>query len=880
LIVLKKVLYIFFSLCSCAFLAQIPSITQAGMNPKVQNFTTFSPVQNPVITSELLALTNPSAQTHPEFGKNPYNTQCLDCIELLDKRTEKSRYYVKNGSNGRSFSVQHGYEPLHYADQNNKLISIDARLRPHPSETNVYYAPDQRMPTIINASTGSTSIQLGAFELQFNIDAKVLQLAQNTETVVFNSLNSVSTTVGEDGAMTTNAWPGINRTVSFDRGAIKTNFILSNTIPLPLLGGWVAFEEKINIPAGFKLVKDSVAGDFSTMEGYWHGDLKLIQESNNEELARWSTISILDGAGMPALATTSAYQIKLVNNDVYLRTLVSVNWLNDPQTIYPVTVDPLVSGTNTWTAGLIGFTPYSPGNGFCGSSSAFCQAGPLTVIFPGQATITNVLWSSQYIATAPTAMQDGGFRMVGPCGENPILTNNWWSCASILSGTCSGVNNVVPNLATCLAPSCFTSAIDFFIKNIHCNNVVAGACNTNRLKTVNNSWIVTVQGETVQQPPVPSTSSGTLICSGMCTTLTATGQYGVPPYTYSWNPGGISGNPITVCPPPNTTTTYTCVIIDQCGLTATNSIAITTQSATLQTPTVNVFMNPPSGSPCPVTVTACADVGFNYGGGSETFTWTFIGGSQISGGALSGSASGPTYGGAGSSTDCAGGTFYGLTYNSAGTYTLAVGITKSPNCAFGFNTVNVVCAVLPLELIDYYVNRSGTGSDINWITATEKNSDHFLLEKSPDGLNYYFLKEVQAAGYSSTEKKYSVNDPEPYQHTPTYYRLRVYEKRNPYHQVEKIKVFNPVFGKSTQIKIQPNPVNSSLQVFLPETFSKANVMMEVFDNSGRKLLTRELSNLSYSDHYELKVDDLENGMYSILLFDNKGNSAKTSFVKD
>jgi hypothetical protein len=880
LVFLKKFIFIFFSFISGYVVAQIPAITQAGMNPKVQNFTTFSPVQNPVITSELLALTNPSAQTHPEFGKNPYNTQCLDCIELLDKRTEKSRYYVKNGSSGRSFSVQHGYESLHYVDQNNKLISIDARLRPHPSQANTYYAPDQQQPTLIDANTGSTSIQLNGFDLEFNLNPQVLQLAQNTEAIVFGAISMSNTSVGEDGALTTNAWPGINRTVTFDRGAIKTNFVIGAAPSLPLTGGWLAFEEKINIPAGFKLKKDSVAGDFSTMEGYWHGDLKLIRESDNAEFARWSTISILDGAGMPVSANFSAYQIKLVNSDVYLRTLVNVSWLGDPNTIYPITVDPLVSGTNTWTAGLIGFTPYAPGNGFCGSSSAYCQAGPLTVIFPGQATITNVLWSSQYIATAPTAMQDGGFRMVGPCGENPILTNNWWSCASILSGTCSGVNNVVPNLATCLAPSCFTSAIDFYIRNIHCNNNVPGACNTNRLKTVNNSWIVTVQGETVQQPPVPATSNGTLMCSGMCTTLTATGQYGVPPYTYSWNPGGITGNPISVCPPPNTTTTYTCVITDVCGLTATNSIAITTQSATLPTPIVNVQMNPPSGSPCPVTVTACSDVGNNYGGGSETYTWNFPGGTQISGGSLSGSASGPAYGGAGSHTFCAGGTFYQLTYNSAGTYALGIGLTKAGNCAYGDASVTVVCAVLPLEVIDYYLKYNGSVCELNWVTATERNTDYFLVEKSSDGINYSYVDKIIAAGNSNSQKKYMTRDLNPDKFNNTYYRLRVAEPGKGFGDLNLVRVLHPAEQRSSALKIQPNPVNSKLEIYLPQDFVDQPVNLQVFDNSGKKVYSTTLNSNSSLTPYSLSVEDLQNGMYSILLFDEHGNSLKTTFVKN
>ncbi|MBK9285701.1 MAG: hypothetical protein IPM51_15495 [Sphingobacteriaceae bacterium] len=234
-------------------------------------------------------------------------------------------------------------------------------------------------------------------------------------------------------------------------------------------------------------------------------------------------------------------------------------------------------------------------------------------------------------------------------------------------------------------------------KNINCAQN-DGVCGTTRYYTLNNSWIVTVQGLTVEQPPVPNSSSGTTFCSGFCTVLSATGNYGVPAYSYVWNPGAIAGNSINVCPPPNTTTNYTCTITDQCGNTATNVVAITTQSATLPLPAINVQMNPPSGSPCPVTVTACSDVGNNYGGGPENYQWTFPGGVVTGGGALSGSANGSTYGGAGSATFCAGGASYTIVYNSPGTYNLGVDMVKGSDCAANTTPITVNCFILPIEL--------------------------------------------------------------------------------------------------------------------------------------------------------------------------------------
>ncbi len=71
-------------------------------------------------------------------------------------------------------------------------------------------------------------------------------------------------------------------------------------------------------------------------------------------------------------------------------------------------------------------------------------------------------------------------------------------------------------------------------------------------------------------PTVNATASPTVICSGASATLTATGAL-----TYTWNPGNISGNPVTVNP--TITTQYT--------VTGSNGSCISTK-------TVNLLVNP------------------------------------------------------------------------------------------------------------------------------------------------------------------------------------------------------------------------------------------------------------------------------------------------
>ena len=86
------------------------------MKVKQYNLSSFSKTEK-IISEELKNLTPKAQQQHPEFGILPYNAQCNDCVELLQKRTEHERYFVKNGSKGKHFYAQKSLQPLHYKNE-------------------------------------------------------------------------------------------------------------------------------------------------------------------------------------------------------------------------------------------------------------------------------------------------------------------------------------------------------------------------------------------------------------------------------------------------------------------------------------------------------------------------------------------------------------------------------------------------------------------------------------------------------------------------------------------------------------------------------------------------------------------------------------------
>lgn len=109
---------------------------------------------------------------------------------------------------------------------------------------------------------------------------------------------------------------------------------------------------------------------------------------------------------------------------------------------------------------------------------------------------------------------------------------------------------------------------------------------------------------TLPLPPIvfEATASPAAICAGSSSTLTATGAS-----SYTWQPGGMTGNSVNVAP--TTTTIYTITGTDAGGCTS-----VTTVTLTVNTPTV-VANATPSNSVCDGSSITL------FGSGASSYTW-------------------------------------------------------------------------------------------------------------------------------------------------------------------------------------------------------------------------------------------------------------------
>lgn len=139
---------------------------------------------------------------------------------------------------------------------------------------------------------------------------------------------------------------------------------------------------------------------------------------------------------------------------------------------------------------------------------------------------------------------------------------------------------------------------------------------------------------------------------------------------------------------------------------------------------------------------------------------------------------------------------------------------------------------LPIELVSL-IGACQTGKNaIQWTTASESNSSHFIVESSRDGFVWTQVTEIDAAGTTSQSSFYEVMDHQA--GLLTYYRLKQFDADG------QMEMFGPISVnceiETSLMTVYPNPTfeNFTLAIQSSEVFEDARI--ELVDMSGRIII--------------------------------------------
>jgi len=183
--------------------------------------------------------------------------------------------------------------------------------------------------------------------------------------------------------------------------------------------------------------------------------------------------------------------------------------------------------------------------------------------------------------------------------------------------------------------------------------------------------------------------------------------------------------------------------------------------------------------------------------------------------------------------------------------------------------------ILPVRLLFLTATPRGGEVDILWATGAEKDSDHFTVERSSNGVDFDPIGSVPAVGYSSTRQDYLFTDTRPMTGY-NYYRLRQVDTNGAAGYSQMVVAF---FGDPLEkLLLFPNPANEVLYI-TGKMPADGTMYMVVADATGRTVLTATSSASQGAFQQQIDISGLSAGAYMMQTFSNGIPSGNGLFVK-
>ncbi len=290
---------------------------------------------------------------------------------------------------------------------------------------------------------------------------------------------------------------------------------------------------------------------------------------------------------------------------------------------YTVTVTDANSCTATATATVASPPPVTASTSQNNLLCATQCIGTATVTVGGGTTPYTYAWSNFQTSATATGLCAGSYTVI--VSDVNGCTNT--ATVTITAPAPINLSAVVSNPTICVGQSSTLTATASGGSSPYTytwtpGNMTGSPIVVSPTVTTTYTVVVTDQGGctnsstalvSVNAPLVVSASGFIPICPGNCANISANGTGGSTPYTYTWNPGNLTGAFVTVCPTVNTT--YTVTLTDACG-----SVPKTDTLTVFIRPLPNVIF---SASPVTGCQTLCVTFTDQTQGGCVNQVWTY-----------------------------------------------------------------------------------------------------------------------------------------------------------------------------------------------------------------------------------------------------------------
>ena len=185
--------------------------------------------------------------------------------------------------------------------------------------------------------------------------------------------------------------------------------------------------------------------------------------------------------------------------------------------------------------------------------------------------------------------------------------------------------------------------------------------------------------------------------------------------------------------------------------------------------------------------------------------------------------------------------------------------TNLAGVASGSNNLGIfsnVSGVLPIELLHFEALIKAQQVELNWVTASERDINVYVIERLSDSYNWFEIGRVKSNNEHNYKQNYKFIDVSPLNGI-SYYRLKIKEVNGLYTysptRVIELKTSLP------SINIYPNP--SQAYFFITSSDEISNLKYQVYDVIGKQIqLNAEVVN---ANQLKLSTASLAKGLYFI-----------------
>jgi hypothetical protein len=176
--------------------------------------------------------------------------------------------------------------------------------------------------------------------------------------------------------------------------------------------------------------------------------------------------------------------------------------------------------------------------------------------------------------------------------------------------------------------------------------------------------------------------------------------------------------------------------------------------------------------------------------------------------------------------------------------------------------IEIFGSPLPVELISFKGLKQKESVLLEWNTAIEINNDHFVVQRSSNGINFSDIGQVEGIGNSTQLNNYEFVDLLP-KSGANFYRLKQVDVDGTNEFVGDILRIE--FDRDSAFSVFPNPGQAGKTSIVYSGEIDKEVEISVLNMTGKRVYSNQYHFAAQGTQQTLQLSDLVPGIYWILI---------------